>query len=128
GSKHYFRSASGRWIRIRFPVEGSVIVNEEWVPNSSLQYLSVTEAADGIELKSTEPVTLLLLAGVPFGEKILMWWNFIARTQTEIHEMRDQWNSHLETQEGKARFGVFDDSIGGWIPAPELPNAELRPR
>ena len=110
------------------PVEGSVIVNDEWVPTSSLQYLAVTEAAGGIELKSTEPVTLLLLAGVPFGEKILMWWNFIARTQAEISQMRDQWNSHLETEEGRIRFGNFTDSIGGWIPAPELPNAELRAR
>lgn len=70
----------------------------------------------------------LLLGGAPFGEKILMWWNFIARTQAEISQQREQWNQHLETEAGLARFGSFEDQIGGWIPAPELPNVQLSAR
>ena len=43
-------------------------------------------------------------------------------------EQRQQWNEHLETSTGRTRFGEFEDQIGGWIPAPELPNITLTPR
>lgn len=75
-----------------------------------------------------EDLVVMLLGGAPFGEKILMWWNFIARTQAEITEQREQWNQHLETEAGLSRFGSFEDQIGGWIPAPELPNVQLSAR
>jgi redox-sensitive bicupin YhaK (pirin superfamily) len=35
--------------------------------------------------------TALLLGGEPFGETVLMWWNFVARTRDEIAEARDAW-------------------------------------
>jgi hypothetical protein len=56
------------------------------------------------------------------AEKILMWWNFIGRTHEEIVEARSQWNQRAD------RFGQFEDNIGDWIPAPELPNLVLQPR
>ena len=43
----------------------------------------------------------LLLGGEPFGEKILMWWNFVGRAWDEIVEARRQWN------ENEGRFGGF---------------------
>ena len=35
-------------------------------------------------LRAGAPGRLLLLGGVPFAEKIVMWWNFVARTGEEI--------------------------------------------
>jgi quercetin 2,3-dioxygenase len=67
-------------------------------------------------------VIAILLGGRPMQEKILMWWNFIGRTHEEIVEARQQWNSR------DSRFGEFEDDIGGWIPAPELPNLILQLR
>ena len=37
---------------------------------------------------------LLLIGGPPFGEPILMWWNFVARTAEEILAARQQWENH----------------------------------
>lgn len=31
----------------------------------------------------------LLIGGAPFGESILMWWNFVARTPDEIRTARE---------------------------------------
>jgi hypothetical protein len=55
-------------------------------------------------------------------EQIVMWWNFIGRSHQEIVEARSLWNTRA------SRFGEFEDDIGGWIPAPELPNLILQPR
>ena len=51
-----------------------------------------------------------------------MWWNFIGRTHEEIVQMREDWEKHGE------RFKVFEDRIGGFIPAPAIPNVQLKPR
>lgn len=112
------------------PVEGNLVANGEAVPRSALKYMPIStdESPRDLHIEATEPTTFLLLGGKPFGEKILMWWNFIARTNTEIAEQRQQWNDHLESTAAKARFGEFADQIGGWIPAPELPNITLTPR
>jgi len=37
------------------------------------------------------PARVLLLGGTPFGEELLMWWNFVARTHDEIVEYRRLW-------------------------------------
>jgi hypothetical protein len=70
---------------------------------------------------------VLLLGGKPFGEKILMWWNFIGRSHDDIARARNDWNLREEVERG-GRFGEFTDHIGGWIPAPDLPNVTLQPR
>jgi len=35
----------------------------------------------------------LLIGGAPFGESIVMWWNFVARTTDEIVAARDDWEA-----------------------------------
>jgi len=56
---------------------------------------------------------VLLIGGVPFPEKILMWWNFVARTPEEITAARAEW------EEG-SRFGIVRGYDGPRIHAPEL--------
>ncbi len=83
-----------------------------------------------------EPVRLLLLGGPPFGEPIVMWWNFVGRTHDEIVAYRAEWQAQV-TRDGTVlhnsrdvapgRFGVVDDPLAP-IPAPELPNARLKER
>jgi quercetin 2,3-dioxygenase len=58
-----------------------------------------------------EPARLMLLGGAPFGETILMWWNFVARTTEEIVAARDDW------QAGR-RFGQVAVYPGARIEAP----------
>ncbi len=83
-----------------------------------------------------EPVRMLLLGGPPFGEPIVMWWNFVGRTHDEIVHYRAEWQAQI-TRDGAVlrnsrdvaagRFGVVDDPLPP-IPAPELPNARLKER
>ena len=98
-------------------VSGDLKVNGVSVAVDDLIYLEPGESAsiDG------EGVALLI-GGEPFKEHIVMWWNFIARSHAEIVRMREAWN--LQGSD----WQPFEDRIGGWIPAPELPNVELRPR
>jgi redox-sensitive bicupin YhaK (pirin superfamily) len=39
------------------------------------------------------PARALLLGGAPFGESILMWWNFVARSTDEIVAAREDWQA-----------------------------------
>jgi len=54
---------------------------------------------------------LLLLGGAPFGETILMWWNFVGRSTEEIVAAREDW------QAGR-RFGHVTDYAGPRLDAP----------
>jgi redox-sensitive bicupin YhaK (pirin superfamily) len=60
-----------------------------------------------------EPLRGLLLGGAPFGETILMWWNFVARTAEEIAAAREDW------QAGR-RFGEVLAYGGPRLEAPPL--------
>ncbi|MDF1520812.1 MAG: pirin family protein [Brevefilum sp.] len=46
---------------------------------------------NNISLSTQNGGQLLLVGGPPFPEKILMWWNFIARTPDEIAKARADW-------------------------------------
>ncbi len=48
---------------------------------------------------------LVLIGGRPFGETILMWWNFVARTQEELQAARTAWETHEWFPEVRAYQG-----------------------
>ena len=91
-----------------------------------------------LELASyDEPVRLILLGGPPFGEEIVMWWNFVGRSHEEIVAFRDEWQRQVvrdgavvadSQQVAAGRFGVVTGDHHSPIPAPALPNARLRGR
>lgn len=68
------------------------------------------------------PARMLLLGGLPFGEELVMWWNFVGRTHDEIVEYRREWERHDD------RFGSVSGYPGSRLSAPPLPNSTLRPR
>lgn len=107
-------------------VQGEVQVNQTEVPISAIEFIEVGATSATIAAGAEDSI-ILLLGGEPFGEKILMWWNFIGRTHADIVSAREQWNAHESVAQG-GRFGQFADNIGGWLPAPELPNVTLNPR
>jgi redox-sensitive bicupin YhaK (pirin superfamily) len=98
-------------------VSGEITANGQPVAVDDLVYLE-----PGEELELGGNGLALLLGGEPFREHIVMWWNFIGRSHADIVSMREAWNA----QGGS--WPDFEDRIGGWIPAPELPNVELRSR
>ena len=42
----------------------------------------------------------LLLGGVPLGERVQMWWNFVARTRDELTAAWLDWRDHNEDRFG----------------------------
>ena len=100
--------------------EGTLIINGQSVNSSQLHYIPIGNQK--INLRSEGSFRAVIFGGIPFEEKIIMWWNFIGRTHEEIVAMRIDWEQEND------RFGRFEDRIGGWIPAPDLPNLQLKPR
>jgi len=101
-------------------VAGAAIVNGSSVQLGQLHY--VPAGKEKLLLTTTTGAKLILLGGEPFKERIVMWWNFIARSHDEIVQMREDWQNH------SSLFPNFTDRIGGYIPAPALPNLRLTPR
>lgn len=46
-----------------------------------------------VTLRAREAATAFLLGGTPFEEPLLMWWNFVARTDAEIRDARARWEA-----------------------------------
>ncbi|HET9089763.1 MAG TPA: pirin family protein [Acidimicrobiales bacterium] len=61
--------------------------------------LGVLPALDELEISSRERTRAILIGGVPLGETLFMWWNFVARSRDEVTAMRESW------QRGDDRFG-----------------------
>jgi len=64
-------------------------------------------------ISSSEGGRILLIGGPPFPETILMWWNFVARTEEEIVQARADW-------EAGQRFGNVAAYKGPRLSAPSL--------
>ncbi len=102
------------------PIDNDVTVNETSVATTHL--LSIEDGLDTFTIIGPAGSKVMLLGGEPFTEPMVMWWNFIGRSNDEIAQMRADWEQHDD------RFSSFDDRIGGRIPAPEMPNVPLKPR
>ena len=76
---------------------------------NTLYYLGTDRTE--LALRSANGARVLLLGGVPFAERILMWWNFVARTPEEMAAARADW------EEGRFGNVPYD---GPRIPAPPL--------
>jgi redox-sensitive bicupin YhaK (pirin superfamily) len=92
----------------------------------SLAY--VGPGREDLEVRAGDaPVRAMLVGGAPFGERVLMWWNFVARTHEEVVAARDAWRAGIAAGGGD-RFGSVPGYDGPPLPAPDLPNVRLLPR
>jgi redox-sensitive bicupin YhaK (pirin superfamily) len=103
-------------------VDGVTATDAEllYIPTGST---SVTIAA------GNRPVRAVLLGGEPLHERIIMWWNFIGRSHDEIVKFRSDWQAQAfadHSEEGP--YGLFPEQWITVLPAPEMPNAHLKPR
>jgi redox-sensitive bicupin YhaK (pirin superfamily) len=92
-------------------LNGDAALHSDRIQPDTLYYLGTQRHE--LAISSTEGSRLLLIGGLPFGETILMWWNFVARTPEEIRQAREDWEAHR-------RFGDVPAHQGPRIPAPEL--------
>jgi len=115
------------------------------VPAASMGYLPPGTTTLQISAGPDAPVRALLLGGLPLGERIVMWWNFIGRTHEEIVEFRRQWMTGIgmtgigmaeidapgaksDFSQGEKLFGPVAGYLGRPLPAPEMPGLRLKPR
>ncbi|CAN5348060.1 pirin family protein [soil metagenome] len=108
---------------------GQLSVEGVAVPLSHLAYLP-TGAHEITVTAGDRDARLLLIGGVPLGERIVMWWNFIGRSHEEIVQFRAQWQADvIDHDRDDGRFGLVSGYDGRALPAPELPrNVRLTPR
>jgi len=105
---------------------GAIEVDGSQLKPSDLAY--VAPGSRTLTVTAREEARLLVLGGPPFGEAIVMWWNFIGRTHEEIVGFREEWQSQVvDRSQVDGRFGVVDLDLPP-IPAPELPNVRLKLR
>jgi redox-sensitive bicupin YhaK (pirin superfamily) len=88
----------------------------------------VAPGSTTLTITAHEEARVLVLGGPPFGEPIVMWWNFIGRTHDEIVGFREEWQAQIaDGTQADGRFGVVDLDMRP-IPAPEMPNVRLKLR
>ncbi len=81
-----------------------------------------------LEVAASDEARILLLGGPPFGEAIVMWWNFVGRSHEEVVTARADWQAQLDGDRVRdGRFGVVEHPDPP-IPAPALPNVRLKER
>jgi hypothetical protein len=86
-----------------FLLSGSLRVGEVEVPVNHLTYYGTGH--DHLPLNIGPGTRLLLLGGTPFGEDIVMWWNFVARNRDELHQ------AYVDWQAGSSRFGAVSSTL-----------------
>jgi redox-sensitive bicupin YhaK (pirin superfamily) len=129
--------------------QGPVRVDGQDAVRTELVYLGLGRTA--FSVTAGGPARVLLIGGVPLGEQILMWWNFVGRSHEEIVEYRAEWQREAGVENGATaaaasapvspgiepaaappvpapRFGASHHYAGAPLPAPELPNVRLQPR
>jgi redox-sensitive bicupin YhaK (pirin superfamily) len=98
---------------------GEVHVDGVPVLPGSMLYLGCDRGE--LPLRAGSDAAVMLLGGEPFGEELIMWWNFVARSQEEIVQAREGWMKGTF-------FGEVQGYDGAPLPAPELPAVPLKPR
>ena len=115
------RDASGRiplaaaHEHVIFVATGSAGVEGTMLRPGQLLYLAAGRDQAGVSAPAGS--RLFLLGGVPLGERLLMWWNFVARTPEEITAAVAGWR--------EGRFGTVADYDGEPLPAPPLDAVRL---
>ncbi|MBL7259259.1 pirin family protein [Actinoplanes sp. LDG1-01] len=101
-------------------LDGAATVDDATLKPGPLLYLG--SGRETVRVATESPSRLLLLGGEPFEERIVMWWNFVARDHDEIVQMRADWS------DGTPRFGEVHGYDGPPLPAPPMPITRLVPR
>jgi hypothetical protein len=97
-------------------LEGAPAVEGAALGSGILFYLG--KGRDTLSVASEGATRLLLIGGEPFGEEILLWWNFVARTVAEMEVATRDWNA------GR-RFGTVRGARSAPLVAPDV--GSLRP-
>ncbi|MCB2069817.1 MAG: pirin family protein, partial [Ottowia sp.] len=72
-------------------LRGSASVGGEAITTGELLYFAPGRAE--LRLQCDAEAQILLLGGEPFGQPVLLWWNFVGRTQDDMAEALADWQA-----------------------------------
>ncbi|MFI7006239.1 pirin family protein [Streptomyces sp. NPDC050145] len=101
--------------------EGAVTFAGTPLKRAELGYLEPGAATVTLTNDTDDTARSILIGGPPFGEEIVMWWNFVGRTDEDVRQAREDWMSGT-------RFGEVKGYDGDRLPAPEVPATRLKAR
>ena len=109
---------------------GAVAVDGTAIAKDSLGYVAPGRTVIELRAGTDEAARVLVVGGTPFGERIVMWWNFVGRTHDEIVEYRAAWQAEIGPMPHTSkRFGLPAGDSAAPLPAPVLPsNIRLKAR
>lgn len=107
-------------------LDGELQIDGETLVPGPLAYIG--NGRSELAVQVNEFARFVLIGGEPFTEDLLMWWNFVARSQEEIETARADWQAQSARFPAVAGHGPDAGSEAGWIPAPPLPTVKLTPR
>ena len=85
-------------------VDTGVVLGRGTEVEASTSWPTCRPAPTALRLEAgTTGSRLLLLGGPPFGEPIVMWWNFVGRTHEEVVAFRDAWQAQLVERQVRRR-------------------------
>jgi redox-sensitive bicupin YhaK (pirin superfamily) len=96
---------------------GTASVAGEALSPGTLLYFA--PGREELAVSTAAAARILLIGGTPFGEEILIWWNFVARTREEMAAATRDWNT--------GRFGAVHGSPAPALVAPDVAGIGLRP-
>jgi redox-sensitive bicupin YhaK (pirin superfamily) len=100
-------------------LEGSASVNGASLETGTLLYFA--EGHTNVSIRCDAKTRILLVGGEPFKEDIVLWWNFVARTQDEVAQARLDWIAQ------SPRFGsITDPTAGERLNVPSLEGIHLK--
>ena len=98
-------------------LEGAPSVDGKTLAPGTLLYLGTGRGS--LKFESSAASRLLVIGGRPFGEEILLWWNFVARSAAEMETATRDW------LEGR-RFGQVRGARGAPLVAPDPRGLRMR--
>jgi redox-sensitive bicupin YhaK (pirin superfamily) len=102
-------------------VDGSAVVGGALIAPGLLAHLPAGESEIRLSPAGGRRLArFFVIGGVPFGERLLMWWNFVARSAGEITRAREDWVAGC--------FPEVRGYPGAPLAAPPLPPVPLKPR
>ena len=96
-------------------LEGSATVNGHELTQDNMIVLDVGVPQVNLSVGSNSRI--ILVGGEPFESPILLWWNFVGRTQEELAIAREQWVNQDTT-----RYGQMNNYDGARLIAPTFPD------
>jgi redox-sensitive bicupin YhaK (pirin superfamily) len=130
---------AGRWLEVKLDAghehgflcdTGSLAAGGAVARPGEMVFQPAGASAITLKASPSEPARILVLGGKPFGEQIVMWWNFIGRSHEEVVAFREEWQRQRAdpTPRAPGRYGAFPGAWQHTLPAPELPSVRLRSR